>query len=75
MKISEIKIKEHIFLNSWEIEYKVGKNHFVACIETEDLEEVFEDYDSEEYETPQDFLKDDEDVEKLLAWYHTHTFD
>ncbi|WP_338761972.1 hypothetical protein WAF17_16655 [Bernardetia sp. ABR2-2B] len=75
MKSSNIKIKEYSFRNSWEIEYKVGRDYFIACIETEDLKAVFDNYDYEKHDTPANFLEEDEDVEKLLTWFHTEFTD
>ncbi len=76
MKTSNLEIKEHTFLNAWEIEYQVGRNYFIMCIDTEDLENVFEDeWNYEKYNSPQDFLETDEDIEKLLLWFHTEFAD
>ena len=71
MKNSNIKIRQYTFLNSHEIEYQIGKEFFVMAIEEAELEEVFNDYDCERYNSPQDFLETHDDVEKLLIWFHT----
>jgi hypothetical protein len=71
MKNTNIKIKKHTFLNSHEIEYQIGKEFFVMAIEEAELEEIFNDYDCERYNSPQDFLETHDDVEKLLIWFHT----
>lgn len=77
MKNSNIEIKEHYFLNHWTLEYQVKRKYFVMEIQTEDLETVFEDeWDSEKYDSPYDFFNgDDEQVEQLLAWFHTEYAD
>ncbi|WP_375560219.1 hypothetical protein ACE193_21315 [Bernardetia sp. OM2101] len=72
MKTLIIKIKQYTFLNPWEIEYQIGKEYFVMAIEKEELRQIFgSEYLNGEYKTPQDFLETDEDVEKLITWFHT----
>ena len=72
MKNTKTKIKKYTFLNAWEIEYQIGKDYFVMAIETENLE----GWDSEKYDSPQDFLEEtDADIEEVIISFHIEMAD